>query len=147
MEPGNLTQLVKETFVTPVTVVMDALESLVVPEIELLKQPQVEQLHQEGIMETKDQTKDQAHLSPQDQLEDETKLSLLPDHQITDATRDKKERTKAPGGKTKAITEAKAIGGVLPHKLAVLNLGQPLGNKPVLSASNKSSKGHPNRLW
>merc|ERR1712038_862756 len=102
MEPGNLTQLVKETFVTPVTVVMDALEILVVPEIELLKQPQVEQLHLEGIMETKDQTKDQAHLSPQDQLEDETKLSLLPDHQITDATRDKKERAKARGGKTKA---------------------------------------------
>ena len=48
-------------------------------------------------METKTQTKDQAHLSPQDQLEDETKLSLLLDHQITDATRDKKERTKAPG--------------------------------------------------
>ena len=45
MEPGNLTQLVKETFVTPVTVVMDALESLVVPEIELLKQPQVDFLH------------------------------------------------------------------------------------------------------
>merc|ERR1711973_451851 len=117
---------VKETFVTPVTVVMGALENLVVPEIELLKQPQVEQLHLEGIMETKTQTKDQAHLSPQDQLEDETKLSLLPDHQITDATRDKKERTRAQGGKTKAITEAKAIGGVLPHKLAVLK-GQPLG--------------------
>ena len=48
-------------------------------------------------METKTQTKDQAHLSPQDQLEDETKLSLLLDHQITDATRDKKERTKAQG--------------------------------------------------
>merc|ERR1719447_2437334 len=53
-------------------------------------------------METKGQTKDQAHLNPQDQLEDETKLSLLPDHQITDATRDKKERTKDQGGKTKA---------------------------------------------
>lgn len=150
MEPGNLTQLVKETFVTPVTVVMDALESLVVPEIELLKQPQVEQLHLEGIMETKTQTKDQAHPNQQDQLEEETKPSLLPDHQITDATRDKKERTKAPEGKTKAITEAKAIGGVLPHKLAVLkslNLGQPLGSKLVLSASNKNSKGQPNRLW
>jgi len=150
MEPGNLTQLVKETFVTPVMVVTDALENLAVSEIELLKQPQAEQLHLEGIMEAKDQTKDQAHLSPQGQLEDGTKLSLLPDHQITDATRDKKERTKAQGGKTKAITEAKAIGGVLPHKLAVLkglNLGQPLGNKPVPSASNKNRKGHLNRLW
>merc|ERR1719225_2531765 len=101
-------------------------------------------------METKDQTKDQVRLSLQDQSEDETKLSLLPDHQITDATRDKKERTKAPGGKTKAITEAKAIGGVLPHRLAVLKglkLGQPLGNKPVPSASSKSSKGQLNRLW
>merc|ERR1719447_2162461 len=43
-------------------------------------------------METKIQTKDQAHLSLQDQLEDETKLSLLPDHQITDGTRAKKRK-------------------------------------------------------
>merc|ERR1719357_1560560 len=43
-------------------------------------------------METKTKTKDQAHLSPQDQLGDETKLSLLPDHQITDAISDKKRK-------------------------------------------------------
>merc|ERR1719357_257031 len=58
-------------------------------------------------METKTQTKDQAHLSPQDQLEDETKLSLLLDHQITDATRDKKERTKAPGRRNQAKPTAR----------------------------------------
>merc|ERR1739838_1185340 len=90
--------------------------------------------------------KDPALLNPQGQL---------PDQQITDETRAQKETTKAPGGETKAITEIKAIGNVLPHKLVVLkglqkglnNLGQPLGNRPVLSVSNKNSKGPPSRLW
>merc|ERR1739838_978174 len=94
--------------------------------------------------------KDPALLNPQDQLQDPIQ-GPLPDQQITDETRAQKETTKAPGGRTKAITEIKAIGNVLPHKLVVLkglnNLGQPLGNRPVLSVSNKNSKGPPSRLW
>lgn len=154
MEPGNLTQLVTETFVTPVTVAMDALENLEDQEIGLLKQPQVEQpLLPEGKMVVV-VVKDPALLNPQDQLQDPIQ-GPLPDQQITDETRAQKETTKAPGGKTKAITEIKAIGNVLPHKLVVLkglqkglnNLGQPLGNRPVLSVSNKNNKGQPSRLW
>jgi len=155
MEPGYLTQLVRETFVTPVTVAMDAQEILEDQEIGLLKQPQVEQpLLPEGKMVVV-VVKDPALLNLQDQLQDPIQ-GPQPNQQITDETRAQKETTnKAPGGETKAITEIKAIGNVQLHKLVVLkglqkglnNLGQPLGNRPVLSVSNKNKKGQPSRLW
>jgi len=144
MGPGNLTQPVKGTFVTPVTVAMDAPEPLEDQEIGLLKVHQAEQPLPEGKMVVKDP----ALLNPQDQLQGRIqgpKLGPLQDQPITDKTRAKKERIKAQGGEAKAITEIKApegqvikaIGNVLPHKLVGLkgqkgpNLLQPQGNRPA----------------
>jgi len=149
MEPGNLIQLVKETFVTPATVAMDALENLEGQEIEQLKQLQVEQQLPEGKMLALPNQQDQL----QDQIK-ETKLNPLPDQQITEGTREQKERTKAPGEETKV----KALENAQPLKLVVLkgqkghNLGQPQGLQPLdnrlhLSVSNKNSKGQPRMLW
>jgi len=136
MALGNLTQLVKVTFVTPVTVAMGVPVPLEDQEIGLKKPPLAQ-------LPLPDPRK-LVLLNPQDQQKGRiqgTKQGPLQEQPVTDGTKAKKERTKAPGGETKAITEIKAIGNVLPHKLVVLKglhkgpsprLAKPQDNRPVL---------------